>query len=61
MNPLTSLFGFRAAASSQEQSLVPSTPSMVTPASSIVAHAAAEGGKIKMYSPEYYQACAVGG
>lgn len=27
----------------------------------IVAAAPAEGGKIKMYSPEFYQACAVGG
>ena len=39
----------------------PSADAKAPMSTSIVAHAAAEGGKIKMYSPEFYQACAIGG
>jgi len=66
--PLLSMFGLKgvtaptasmtlASSAMMPQAEAPAAPSL--PASSIVAHAPKEA--IKMYSPEYYQACAMGG
>ncbi len=63
-----SLFSASSAVSVAFASLTPSQNSMFTKSEtsepltkSIVAHAAAEKGKIQMYSAEFYQACGIGG
>lgn len=61
--PLLSMFGLQSPSSAPVQSSAmfvkteQAAPALA--ASSIVAHAPKEA--IKMYSPEYYQACAMGG
>lgn len=57
---LLHLFGLGSVSStSMAQASRPQTSTETTPA--ISAYAAAEPGKIKMYSPEYYKTCAIGG
>jgi len=68
MAPLNNMFGASSAVGLALSSLNPganatleATTDSTPVTSSIVAHAAAEGGKIKMYSTEFYSTCAIGG
>ncbi len=70
MAPFSSMIGSSSAVSLAMASFAPSKASAAMPAggdyktavtSSVVAHAAAEGGKIKMYSNEFYGICGLGG